>query len=339
MQKGLLIGLMGLVLIILLIPAFLVAWDTDPPSEASAQVREKTDSSALMVRVYLSEKKKTIELPLEKYIYGVVAAEMPADFHQEALKAQALAARTYIIDRLIRKDFSDLEKWGDQAKKAHVTDTITHQVYKTDEELREVWGSKYTANRKKIEQAVMETAGQIITYEGKPIYAAFFSTSNGYTENSEDYFEQKYPYLRSVPSSWDRLSPKYLQEQTLSLSRLISRLEMETGQTISIPASAGGKLIQVIARTEGKRVAKVKIGDRIFSGREVREALQLASTDFEAEVQGNRVKIKSRGYGHGVGMSQWGANLMAKEGKSVAEIVRHYYRGVKIRMIMEDQVK
>lgn len=339
MQKGLLIGLLGLLLIILLIPAFLVAWDTDAPPEASAQVKEKNETPALTVRVYLSDEKKIIELPFEKYIYGVVAAEMPADFHKEALKAQALAARTYIIDRLTRKDFSDLAKWGNIAKEAHVTDTMLHQVYKTDGELQQAWGSKYKANQKKIEQAVAETAGQIIIYEGKPIYAAFFSTSNGYTENSEDYFKQKYPYLQSVSSSWDRLSPKYLQEQTLSFHQFVSQLEQKTGQTISIPASTGEGLIQVTARTEGKRIAKVKIGDRVFSGREVREALQLASTDFEVEVQGKQVKIRTRGYGHGVGMSQWGANLMAKEGKSVAEIVGHYYQGVEIGTITEDQVK
>ncbi|MBA4602978.1 stage II sporulation protein D [Thermoactinomyces mirandus] len=339
MQKGLLIGLLGLLLIILLIPAFLVACDSDKRPEASAQVKEKYEKSALTIRVYLSDEKKIIELPLEKYIYGVVAAEMPADFHKEALKAQALAARTYIIDRLLRKDFTDLAQWGNVAKEAHVTDTMRHQVYKTDEALQREWGSRYQANHKKIEQAVAETAGQIITYEGEPIYAAFFSTSNGYTENSEDYFKRKYPYLRSVSSSWDRLSPKYLHEQTLSLHQFISRLEKETGQSISLPASAGGEPVQVTQRTEGKRVAKVKIGDRIFSGRKVREALQLASSDFEVEVQGGQVKITSFGYGHGVGMSQWGANLMAKEGKSAKEIIRHYYQGVDIVKTREDQVK
>ncbi len=339
MQKGLLIGLLGLLLIILLIPAFLVAWDSDAPPGASAQVKEKDKTSSLMIRIYLSDEKRIIELPLEKYIYGVVAAEMPANFHKEALKAQALAVRTYIIDRLNRKDFSDLARWGNIAKKAHVTDTIMHQVYKTDEDLQRVWGSEYKSNQKKIRQAVAETAGQIITYKGKPIYAAFFSTSNGYTENSEDYFKQKYPYLRSVSSSWDRLSPKYIQEQTLTFQQFISQLEKKTGRTVSMPASAEGKLIQVTARTEGKRIAKVKIGDWIFSGREVREALQLASTDFEVEVQEKKVKFTSRGYGHGVGMSQWGANLMAKEGKSVAEIVKHYYQGVEIGRIEEDQVK
>ena len=332
--------LLGLMLIVLLIPVFLVAWDSDDPPEALAKEKApQNEKQDVMIQVYLTETKKTIQLPLEEYIYGVVAAEMPADFHKEALKAQALAARTYIVDRLMRKDYSDLSKWGEEAKKAHVTDTVSHQAFKTDETLKQEWGAQYETRRNYIKEAVKETSGQIITYQGKPIYAAFFSTSNGYTENSEEYFKQKYPYLRSVSSPWDRMSPKYMHQHTLSFDEFIDQLEKKTGQAISLPASTGADLIQVMDRTEGKRIAKIRIGDQTFSGREIREALELASSDFDVTVQGDQLKITSRGYGHGVGMSQWGANLMAKQGKKVNEIIEHYYRGVKIESFSLDQVK
>ena len=297
--------LLGLMIIVLLIPVFLVAWDSDDPPEALAKEKAtQNENQDVMIKVYLTETKEIIQLPLEEYIYGVVAAEMPADFHKEALKAQALAARTYIVDRLKRKDYSDLSKWGEEAKKAHVTDTVSHQAFKTDQTLKQDWKAQYETRRNYIKEAVKETDGQIITYQGKPIYAAFFSTSNGYTENSEEYFKQKYPYLRSVSSPWDRMSPKYIHQQTLSFNQFIDQLEKKTGQAISLPAATGPGLIQVMDRTEGKRIAKIRIGDRTFTGREIREALGLASSDFNVAVQGDQLQITSRGYGHGVGMSQ-----------------------------------
>ena len=133
--------------------------------------------------------------------------------------------------------------------------------------------------------------------------------------------------------------PKYIHQQTLSFNQFIDQLEKKTGQAISLPAATGPGLIQVMDRTEGKRIAKIRIGDRTFTGREIREALGLASSDFNVAVQGDQLQITSRGYGHGVGMSQWGANLMAKQGKKVNEIIKHYYRGVKIEPVNLDQVK
>ncbi|WP_232333919.1 stage II sporulation protein D [Thermoactinomyces intermedius] len=340
LHKGLLMALLGLLGVILLVPVFLVALDSDVPPEALAKEKAiQNENQDIRVKVYLTESKKVVQLPLEEYIYGVVAAEMPADFHKEALKAQALAARTYIVDRLERKDYSDLSKWGKEAKKAHVTDTVNHQAFKTDDMLKKEWKARYETFRNSIREAVKETEGQIITYRGKPIYAAFFSTSNGYTENSEEYFKHKYPYLRSVSSPWDRMSPKYIHRHTLSWDEFVSRLEKKTGQAVSLPASTGTRLIRVTGRTEGKRIAKIRIGDQTFTGREIREALGLASTDFDVEVRGDQLQITTRGYGHGVGMSQWGANLMAKQGKKVDEIIRHYYQGVKIEPFSPDQVK
>lgn len=344
MQKRLFFCLLSLTILILLIPALLVSLQTDTsPEPVSAEIRSQGNTSphadsSLVVRVFLTKEKRVVEVPLESYIRGVIASEMPAHFHPEALKAQALAARTYIVERLMKNDFSDMSRWGEEAKSAVVTDTALHQVYTTDQELRKKWGSEYWKNVRRMDEAVRSTKGQIITYQSKPIYAAFFSTSNGRTENSEDYFTNRYPYLRSVNSAWDRLSPKYQQVHTWEISDFIEKLESETGKRIAMSTSSGQQMIRVLERTPGNRIAEIQIGDRKFTGREVREALQLASTDFSWQIKGKKILIITRGYGHGVGMSQWGANLMAQQGKKVSEIIAHYYKGVKIEKIRPDQL-
>lgn len=282
------------------------------------------------VNVYLSKEKRVVRVPLESYVVGVVAAEMPADFHIESLKAQSLAARTYIANRLIKKQHLDPNEWGSDAKNADVSDTVKHQVYLTDDQLRENWGQDYSWKIKRIREAVLDTKGKIITYEDQPIYAAFFSTSNGWTENSEDYFQTPYPYLRSVTSHWDQASPKYQRQKALSVEQLVEELKRETGKQVEIKNELGDSWIRVLEKTEGNRVAKVMIGDEVFTGREVREALQLSSTDFRWKINKDHVLFETRGYGHGVGMSQWGANLMAKKGKKMEEIISHYYQNVKI---------
>lgn len=330
---------------ILLIPTILVTIFSDS-ADSVAQVEAKesgqkqkvtitpSDENLPQVRVFLTEEKKIIELPLEEYIIGVVASEMPADFHEEALKAQALAARTYVIKRLTKQNHPDLARWGAVAKTAHVTDTVQHQVFSTEQQLRARWGSQYDEKKRRIESAVQATRGNIITYQGEPIYAAFFSTSNGRTENSEDYFLTKYPYLRSVDSSWDQQSPKYEKAQVLTIKQFTQLLTKETGKQVAIPTTAHpGQWMRVTEKTAGNRVLKIRIGDETFSGREVREALHLASSDFSWQIRGDEMIFTTRGYGHGVGMSQWGANLMAKQGKGVLEIIQHYYQGVEVKPV------
>ncbi|MCH5585263.1 stage II sporulation protein D [Shimazuella sp. AN120528] len=277
------------------------------------------DDSKIYINVKLSVEKKTVRLPLEDYIRGVVASEMPVEFEPESLRAQAIAARTYIYSRVKNKE-------------ATVTDTVKDQVYATDEKLKEKWGIYYQQNMIKVRAAVNSTKGKIITYQNKPIYAAFFSTSNGYTENSEEYFKEAYPYLRSVPSTWDRRSPKFMRSKTLPLSFVVKALEQHTGKKVSITAFSQSHPI-ILKRTSGKRIAQIKIGDHIFTGRDVREALGLASSDFSWRQAGGHITFITHGFGHGVGMSQWGANLMAKQGKSAEQIIYHYYQHVKIKNI------
>ncbi|SMP26673.1 stage II sporulation protein D [Laceyella tengchongensis] len=341
-SRGILIGIAGLLLVIMGIPALLVSWvGADTPDAGDKPGKDGADLAgrgSLQVRVYLSKEKRVIQLPLESYIEGVVAAEMPAQFHSEALKAQALAARTYIVGRLMKGQVLDAKEWGEKAGGAHVTDTVQHQAYATDAVLRKKWGYNYPNNKRRVAEAVHATAGQIITYGGKPIYAAFFSTSNGRTENSEDYFKEKYPYLRSVNSSWDQLSPKYISRVSMKPDVFLSKLEHATGKRLAVAAlqTTSSKSFAVLSRTQGARIERVRIGGEVFKGREVREALNLPSSDFQLQVKDGQVIITTKGYGHGVGMSQWGANLMAAQGKAVDEIIKHYYQGVEINRLRLD---
>jgi stage II sporulation protein D len=287
---------------------------------SSRNKKDTTEQSNIKVKVALPSQQKTIIVPLEAYVRGVVAAEMPADFELESLRAQAMAARTYIYSRV-------------KNNQATVTGTVKDQVYATDEMLKKKWGMRYQQNIAKVNTAVGSTNGKIITYQNKPIYAAFFSTSNGYTENSEDYFKQPYPYLRSVSSTWDKQSPKFIRTKTLSKAAIANKLEKYTNEKLSIATLSKAGNIKILKKTIGKRISQIRIGDHVFTGRQIREALGLASSDFSWKQRGSQITFTTYGFGHGVGMSQWGANLMAKQGKTAEEIIAHYYQKVQIKNI------
>lgn len=302
-----------LISVAIILPSLLVILFSSEEETTGKLKKKEPDSTlqepAVEVAVFRSGTNKTEKFPLEDYVAGVVAAEMPAEFEKEALKAQALTARTFIVKQMMS---------GSTVKGANVTDTVNHQVFKTKEELKKIWGSDFSWKSKKIDEAVQETAGQIITYDGTPITASFFSTSNGYTENSEDYWNEPLPYLKSVTSPWDKGSPKYSSKKIMP----VAEFERKLGVTMKGESEAG----MITARTEGKRIASVKIGGKEFSGREVREKLGLASSDFNWVLKSDNVVITTKGYGHGVGMSQYGANGMAKEGKNHKQIIAHYYQ-------------
>ncbi|MGN8646391.1 stage II sporulation protein D [Gracilibacillus sp. HCP3S3_G5_1] len=285
------------------------------PSNNGTTEAPITLESPFDVEVLRTETNEVEEIPLEEYVTHVVASEMPADFELEALKAQALAARTYIVRFLIQEQPEDLPGGAD------VKDTIDHQVYKNKDELRQVWGSDYHWKMDKITQAVAETQGEIITYSDQPITPAFFSTSNGYTENSEDYWESELPYLRTVESPWDEeISPRFFDQQVFTKADLEENLEITLTQLEDFQ----------LTRTESKRVATAQIGDETLTGREIREKLNLPSNDFTVTKKNDHYVFTTKGYGHGVGMSQYGANGMAQEGKDYQDIIEHYYQGAQV---------
>ncbi|MEX2105191.1 MAG: stage II sporulation protein D [Bacilli bacterium] len=330
MNKPIFILVTVLVAILIVLPAITVTvWHPNANESVPPSLEFDAGKKQIQVSVYVSKEGKVIHLPMEDYIRGVVAAEMPANFEPEALKAQALAARTFIVRRIVDKDFSTLPKRAKELN-AMVTDTVSDQVYISDESLRQKWGLlTYSFNMKKLKDAVQDTEGQVITYEGRPIEASFFSTSNGYTENSEDYWNQSLPYLKSVESPWDEVAPKFKQTVTFPINEVNQKLGSDL-VAVPVMAGSGTSSIQVLEQSEGKRIKKVKIGSKILTGREVRERLGLNSSHFAAQVRKDNVSFTTYGLGHGVGMSQWGANGMAKQGKTAEEIVKYYYRGVSI---------
>lgn len=318
------IGLAILLAIILMVPAAIILFG-DEPSELSQKEPEEIPlpsklENQIPISVYRTESKQVEVVPIEEYIVGVVAAEMPADFELEALKAQAMAARTYMIRRLAGKKYSDVPEG------AHVTDTVQHQVYMDEAQRQKVWGEDYDWKIAKIRKAVVETAGKVLTYAGEPIDATFFSTSNGFTENSEEYWAKQIPYLRSVQVPWDKSSPKYEWTTSIPMKTIEKKLNIK----LSAKASTTSDWIKVLEKTTGDRIAKIQVGDQVLTGREFREKLGLPSSDFKFQVKKDLLQITTYGYGHGVGMSQWGANGMASEGKQAHDIVKYFYQGIAI---------
>lgn len=340
MKRYILAGVGALIITVLIVPTILVFLYPGKSQEvqslkniitsAASGIGAKKTSQVkkavpYTVKVYRNKLKKIENIDLEDYIVGVVAAEMPADFELEALKAQAMAARTYTVERIVKGDFSDIPKG------AHVIDTVKNQVYMDPEQRLKTWGVDHVWKEEKIQQAVKETAGDILTYNGQPIEASFFSTSNGYTENAEEYWGGKYvPYLRSVAVPWDKESPKYQATVALSLSEFERKLNTRISRAALAQSNQTPSLINVLSYSQGKRVNQVKVGDKKFSGRQVRERLGLNSSQFTISYKNSQVVIQTTGYGHGVGMSQWGAQGMAKEGKKAEEIVKHFYTGIEI---------
>lgn len=251
-------------------------------------------------------------IPLETYIVGVLAGEMPIDFDLEALKAQAVASRSYALKRMeYNKD-----------KEYDVVDTILNQVYLDEEYLKNAWGNNYVKNINKLRKAVNETIDEYLEYNGSIVDAMFFSTSNGYTEDSELVFNFECDYLRSVDSPWDEeVSSAYLTTKTISLTEFYENLNLPYDKNLNI---------EIIKRSNTNRILLLKINNQEFNGTDVYNKLSLRSTDFTIELYGDTVKITTKGYGHGVGMSQYGALGMAKKGYTYEEILKHYYQNVSI---------
>ena len=263
------------------------------------------------------------ELPLDTYLLGVVSAEMPANFEQEALNAQALVARTYTIYSIVHNQ----DKHGE----ADICDDSNCcQAWISKEDRMARWEeAERESNWRKIEVAVNTTAGRIITYNGEVIDAFFHSNSGGTTEAPVNVWGgTNYPYLQSVETAGEDAYSQYSSEVVLTKEELQNKiLAKHSDFTIDYNQS---DCIQILEYTESGRVKTIKIGNLNLSGVEVRSTLGLKSANFEVTIDGDNIKFAVKGYGHGVGMSQTGADSMAKSGSSYEEIVKHFYTGVEI---------
>ena len=254
-------------------------------------------------------------VPLEEYIVGVLAGEMPVYFELEALKAQAVASRSYVLKRLEYNKDSEYD----------VVDSVLNQVYLDDNYLKEAWGKDYVVNINKLRTAVNETIDEYLEYDGEIIDALFFSTSNGYTEDASVVFNLELPYLKSVESKWDaQTSSVFNSQKTMSLQEFYEKLGLEYKSELSF---------NVLERSDTNRIIKLEINGNMLNATDVYNKLGLRSTDFNLTQVGTNVVIDARGYGHGVGMSQYGALGMAKEGYNYKQILEYYYTGAKIKKI------
>ena len=254
-------------------------------------------------------------VPLEEYIVGVLAGEMPVYFELEALKAQAVASRSYVLKRLEYNKDSEYD----------VVDSVLNQVYLDDNYLKEAWGKDYVVNINKLRTAVNQTIDEYLEYDGEIIDALFFSTSNGYTEDASVVFNLELPYLKSVESKWDaQTSSVFNSQKTMSLQEFYEKLGLEYKKELSF---------NVLERSDTNRIIKLEINGNMLNATDVYNKLGLRSTDFNLTQVGTNVLIDTKGYGHGVGMSQYGALGMAKEGYNYMQILEYYYTDAEIKKI------
>ena len=267
------------------------------------------------IRVKRNSTGEILKLPLEEYIVGVLAGEMPIDFEIEALKAQAVASRSYALKRIEYNKDNDYD----------VVDSIMNQVYLDNDYLKEAWGINYVKNINKLRKAVGSTIDEYLSYDDKVVDALFFSTSNGYTEDASNVFNFDAPYLKSVESPWDKeVSSAYQTTKIMTLTEFYRSLNIPYNKNLNI---------EIEKRSNTNRILLLKINNYEFKGTDLYNKLALRSTDFKIELEGDTLKITMKGYGHGVGMSQYGALGMAKVGYKYDEILKHYYTGTSIKKI------
>jgi stage II sporulation protein D len=287
-----------------------------PPEESDSLDAADSWDHELQFNVLTGGEVQTVTM--DEYLPGVLAGEMPATFELEALKAQAVAARTYILYKMQRESTAHPE--------ADVCDDpACCKAYVTQEKLQENWGDNYEANFAKIQEAVQSTDGLYLTYEGEPIQAVFHSSSSGKTEDSGSIWSAV-PYLVSVDSP----------ETEQSVPNYVSTVEMspeEFRQAVGEEAGLGedpGTWITDVRYNNSGRVDTITVGNCTWTGNEARQKFDLRSTAFTVKYTGESFQFTVTGYGHGVGMSQYGANTMALEGSNYEEILTHYYVGAEL---------
>ena len=297
--------------LILFIPFVIVNFfDVDKKEEIKLRYE-----SNIIIRVKRLNSNEIEYLPLEEYIVGVLAGEMPIYFEKEAFKAQAVAARSYVLKKIEYNKDNEYD----------VVDSVLNQVYLDNSYLKEAWQDKYLDNINKLREIVNETSLEYLDYNGEVVDALFFSTSNGYTENASLVFNIDLPYLQSVTSMWDSsTSSAFRSTKKISIDEFYSSLNLEYSNTLDF---------KVLRRSSTNRILNLSINGIEFTGKEVYDKLGLKSMDFSLKQDGNNIIIDTVGYGHGVGMSQYGAEGMALEGYSYKDILSHYYVGTSIKKI------
>lgn len=308
----------------ILIPALIALSVPRTPAKSAAGREPAVSVSAKSEdRISVLDSKSGLlsNVGIEEYLVGVLAGEMPAEYELEALKAQAVAARTYIM----YKSLSVSEEHPD----AVVCSNPAHcKAWLSVEECADKWsGANAELYAEKLRRAVSETSGEYMTYDGAPIEAVFFAVCGGRTEASEDVWGGKRPYLRSVESEGD-LSCENLCSEVRVSTESFRDIIMNANPKAEIDISAPS--FSEISRTDGGSTAELTIGGQSFSGTELRAMFGLKSANFTLSQDGGEMVFSVKGNGHGVGMSQYGANFMARHGTKYTEILSHYYSNIQI---------
>ncbi len=314
-MKKVIVIIVAVILVTVLIPLFTYI--------KNGKYEKPTPEEEETLNVYIKDEDRVAEMSKSQYLKEVVSAEMPADFEIEALKAQAVAARSYLESR---RNAYKVSGTPEEHKGAEICTDSTHcKAWIAESKRRELWGADANKNWAKISQAVDETESEIITYNGEVISAVFHSTSSGKTEASKDVWGGDKPYLVSVESPGDKESPKYKSQKEISIAEFKKIAEE------SIPDVDFSKgIIDGIKRSDAGGITEVIIGGVRIHGTKLRSIYGLRSTNATIEISGDKVVFDVIGYGHGVGMSQYGANYMAKSGKDYKEILTTYYQGTEV---------
>ena len=286
---------------------------TPIPPSTGTQTTAPVQPSSAQRRITVLHNHVLREMELETYLVGVVLAEMPASFEMEALRAQALAARTYTL-----KHCMEDPRHGENVI---CTDHTCCQAYISPGEYQTKGGSLSSIRR--IEQAVQDTSGLVLVYKGELILATYFSCAGGYTEDAAAVWGEDLPYLQAVPSPGEEFSAAYQDSKTFTTEQLMTALAVRLEGPLR-------SWFGSISYTEGGGVEFLEIGGVSYRGTTIRTLLGLRSTAFSLSFEEDRVTFHTRGYGHRVGLSQYGANAMASEGKTYCEILQHYYTGAQI---------
>ena len=335
-MKKIIIYILILLILIFIIPVFFTKITVESNSLVNNNELQQIGQTQITNESYNYKNYNTIkllhtkdnsieEIGLDEYLYGVVSAEMPVDFELEALKAQAIVARTYTIYKITQNE----SKHGD----AHICDSSECcQAWILKEDRLARWEQeKGEENWNKIVLAVNDTKGKIITYEGKPINAFFHSNSGGATESPINVWGGSgYPYLQTVETNGEDGYTQYSSELEISKDDFINKIK-EKYSDFLINFEEENSL-QILEYTEGGRIKTIKIGNKNLSGVEVRTIFGLRSANFLIEVS-DKIKFSVKGYGHGVGLSQTGADSLAKQGYSAEDIIKHFYSGVIVENI------
>lgn len=338
-MKKVILYFIAFILVCFFLPAILTKKDAkfvETSSKSNNEIIENTDSTQENIKSTYNYKnygtikllhKKTGEVEqvnIDDYLCNVVSAEMPADYEIEALKAQAVVARTYTIYKINNKKHENADICDD---------STCCQAWVNKETRFSRWEeSKRESNWEKIQKCIQETQGQIITYQNQPINAFFHANSGGKTELPVNVWGGTgLPYLQVVETAGEEGYKQYESEVELTQDELIEKLKTKYSD-ISIDFSNQENL-KILEYTDSGRVKTVKFGNHEISGIETRTLLGLKSTNFEISKENDKIKFTVKGYGHGVGMSQTGADAMAKQGKNYKEIINHFYSGVEIKEV------